>query len=69
MVGIEIWLYRSYNSHTCQINNIILAQTPEIEQGQGRFLSCGERKPEQVKSVLGKKMVIWDWDIPYWSKR
>ena len=25
---------------------IILAQTPEIEQGLQRFLSCGARKPE-----------------------
>ena len=28
--------------------SIILAQTPEIEQGLGRFLSCGARKPEQT---------------------
>ena len=28
-------------------NNIILAQTPEIEQGLGLFLGCGARKPEQ----------------------
>ena len=27
---------------------IILAQTPEIGQGRGRFLSCGARKPEQT---------------------
>ena len=27
---------------------IILAQTPEIEQHRGRFLSCGARKPEQT---------------------
>ena len=27
---------------------IILAQTPEIGQGLGRFLSCGARKPEQT---------------------
>ena len=25
-----------------------LAQTPEIGQGLGRFLSCGARKPEQT---------------------
>ena len=29
-------------------NNIILAQTPEIGPGLGRFLSCGARKPEQT---------------------
>ena len=27
---------------------IILAQTLEIGQGLGRFLSCGARKPEQT---------------------
>ena len=29
-------------------NNMILAQTSEIEQGPGRFLSCGARKSEQT---------------------
>ena len=27
---------------------IISAQTPEIKQGLGCFLSCGARKPEQT---------------------
>ena len=28
---------------------IYLARTPEIEQGLGRILSCGARKPEQTQ--------------------
>ena len=33
-------------------NIIILAQTPEIKQGLGRFLSCGARKPEPTQKDL-----------------
>ena len=29
-------------------NHTYLAQTPEIGQGLGRFLSCGARKQEQT---------------------
>ena len=29
-----------------------LAQTPEIGQGLGRFLSCAARKQEQTKATL-----------------
>ena len=34
-----------YNNNN---NIIILARTPEIGQGLGRFLSCGARKAEQT---------------------
>ena len=38
---------KKYMSKKC-LYNIILAQTSEIEEGLGRFLSCGARKPEQT---------------------
>ena len=34
--------------HSSFIYIYILAQTPEIGQGLGRFLSCGARKQEQT---------------------
>ena len=36
------WLHPMQDAHT------YLAQTPEIGQGLGRFLSCGARKQEQT---------------------
>ena len=40
-----------YEINICKTSNhtyIYLAQTPEIGQGLGRFLSCGARKQEQT---------------------
>ena len=39
---------------------IILAQTPEIGQGLGRFRSCGARKPEDLHGP----MIIVDAETP-----
>ena len=41
-VGLVDQIVPSYILHT------YLAQTPEIGQGLGRFLSCGARKQEQT---------------------
>ena len=46
--------YMSMQDGNFNNNNIIiiLAQSPEIGQGLGRFLSCGARKPEQTQKDL-----------------
>ena len=44
-------LFNTLQDSTCKICLYIhtyLAQTPEIGQGLGRFLSCGARKQEQT---------------------
>ena len=48
-------------NYSLKIIIIILAQTPEIEQGLGSFRSCGALKPEQTQKDV---LIIVDSDPP-----